>query len=133
MDNVVISNNKASLDGAGICSSADMYIYTSIIKNNKATNGGGIWNQGVLDLVYSTITDNKANVGGGISNYGIINLDVEVTMGSSNILKNTATKNGGGIYNYATIYGDGRAKIENNKPNNIEGDPIKPYPTNKKN
>ncbi|MDD3984420.1 MAG: hypothetical protein PHY59_00665 [Methanobacterium sp.] len=46
---------------------------------------------------------------------------------NSTITYNKA-KIGGGIYNYATIYGNGRDMIENNKPNNIEVDPIKPYP-----
>jgi hypothetical protein len=129
MEKVTISNNTAP-DGAGIYSIDDMYVYSSTISGNVATgHGGGISNYGELDICNSKVTTNKADVGGGISNYGLINLDPETTMGISHITDNIAGEYGGGIYNYATIYGMGDTVIGNNKPDDFKGDPIKPYPS----
>jgi hypothetical protein len=127
MDNVTISNNTAP-EGAGIYSSDSMYVYTSTISGNSATGyGGGIYNYGQFELQTTKITNNNANIGGGISNYGLLFIDPSV-FGISTIEGNNAKENGGGIYNYATIYGAGDTIINNNKPDDIHGDPIKPYP-----
>jgi hypothetical protein len=105
IDQVVISNNTASLDtgasvwaaGGGLSNSASatMTITNSRIINNHAPqgSGGGIVNHGTLDLENTQISGNESGYrGGGIFTAGSIDA-FNVT-----INQNTAA-GGGGIYN----------------------------------
>lgn len=68
------------------------------IRNGNAVNAGGILNEGFLSLTDSIVENNEVSgasnsVGGGIGNLGVLNLDGVTVRG------NTATINGGGLYN----------------------------------
>ncbi len=100
LDNSIISRNSAGDKGGGIRNddSATIIIEASVITKNNSTNdqGGGIFNSGFVSIMNSTISENtvsSSNEGGGICNrYGTITIDF------SNILGNSASEKGGGMW-----------------------------------
>lgn len=120
-----ISANTAELGGGIHNDGSELSVSSSVLTKNIANTGGAIYNNGGILNLYNIvkIMDNHASTGGGIGNYGLI------YMYSSKITNNIATKYGGGIYNYATVYGDNNSSLTANRPDDIKGDPIKPFPT----
>jgi hypothetical protein len=102
IDGTAIISNTAGRDGGGVFNFSHVTISHSLINNNVANMGGGITNAlspsvspGTTTLVVSdtTISDNTAARGAGIDNTG------DLRMTGSAVISNTATEDGGGIYN----------------------------------
>ncbi len=101
ISNVVFGDNSAS-DGGGIWNAGVMTVDQSTISNCTAVGtapdgeGGGICNgfDGALTLVNSTIAQNSAADGAGIYN------EYELTATDCTISGNSASVDGGGIYNF---------------------------------
>ena len=105
----VIENNTVSkgYDGAGIFNRGQIQITGGIIQNNKAADtstkdqgrGGGIYNGtgGNLTIMGGTIQGNSAWRGGGV--YNKQDCEVMVFMNKPSMTNNSATSDGGGIYN----------------------------------
>ncbi|CAG0936620.1 hypothetical protein TFLX_05501 [Thermoflexales bacterium] len=101
LNGTTFRNNVAALGGGGIRNTNLMTITDSLIGPNNSSlgsGGGGIFNtdpDNRVTLVNSTIRDNEAtaSVGGGINNNGFL------ISSSTLITGNTATQDGGGIYN----------------------------------
>ncbi len=162
LNNVEITGGSTQDFGGAlnIAKDASVVIEESIIKNNTAAvDGGAIYNKGNLSISESSIEDNKALVGAGIANYNsaviskssitgnngvsggaIYNRD-SLTLSESNISGNSATF-GGAVYNSGddlnitsstitsnsalvaggAVYSNGDAQIEkSNIANNISG------------
>ena len=120
-----ISGNTAS-NGGGIHNSGTLTLTNSTISGNTvigpAANGGGINNNiaGILTLTNSNISDNTGGVGGGLINWstadlvnstisgntasgeggGIWNFEGTLNLTNSTVSGNTASLDGGGIYNF---------------------------------
>ncbi|QIL73929.1 IPTL-CTERM sorting domain-containing protein (plasmid) [Diaphorobacter sp. HDW4B] len=111
LDNVVLSGNKATVDGGGLW--ADGFSMTLTVRNSTITgntsgqNGGGIYVEdtgGLLLIRNSTISNNQAaKHGGGIYFY---DPDHDVTIEGSTISGNVAGQRGGGIYFYSADNGN---------------------------
>lgn len=119
-----VSNNKAEIGGGINNDHCVISVVSSYINENKATEGGGIYNNnGIFDIFVTQINSNNASCGGGISNYGLIN------MYYSTVTKNYASIRGGGIYNYSTIFKDISTTIVNNTIDNVNLNPVQPFPS----
>jgi M6 family metalloprotease-like protein len=84
--------------GAGMGNLSSSPVLTNVrFNNNAATTGGGMYNQtnANASLTNVTFTGNSANTGAGIDNYQSSPVMSNVTFTS-----NTASSNGGGMYNY---------------------------------
>jgi hypothetical protein len=92
-----ISGNCAGELGGGIDNNGNLNLIHTTVSNNRAqANGGGISNTGTLNLKDSRIGPSNWGIctGGGIFTYkGIVNIQ------NTEISKNTAGDNGGGICN----------------------------------
>jgi predicted outer membrane repeat protein len=96
----LLSANAAS-DGGGIYNVGALTLYASTLWGNAATNGGGgIYNQGTLTLDASTLAYNSATFGGGLYNDTTGNA---VVQDNCNLSGNTATGDGGAIYNLSQL------------------------------
>ena len=122
LQNLTLTNGKASDGGGGICNEGNLTITNCTIINNNATHGGGIYNWGgVCTVINSSINNNTAAyLGGGIYNFGtfevansdisnnivdyygggICNYQGNCIVTNSTINNNIASHAGGGIYNY---------------------------------
>lgn len=125
VNNGFIGANVAYWDGGGIYNDADSHAYVNhstisggpSINGNYATYGGGIFNNGYLSVTGSYIgggdgptnVGNSATYGGGLYNQGIAYLS------ASDVLANTATADGGGIGNTATLNVSNNSVISYNK------------------
>lgn len=120
----LISSNIASTEGGGI------YLWGSILTvvdsnifNNTAIYGGGISNYGTLTVQGSAINDNTAQFGGGIHN-----IDREVILDNTELLRNTAAglevsgARGGAIFNHNGAVNINNSNIDNNTANAISTD-----------
>ncbi len=95
-DSAVV-NNRAGVDGGGLFLGGNSQILQGYIGNNQAGNlGGGIYNLGSLNLANIGIEQNQASSGAGIANVGT---NSRLTLGSFGLNNNTATGNGGGLFN----------------------------------
>lgn len=105
LNNVTFSGNQAER-GGGIYNGhngGETLISGGTISNNIASvQGGGIYNKDSMAINGSTISLSQAPEGGGILNHGL----GELTITTSQILNNTASQTGGGIYNF------GQATVE---------------------
>ena len=88
--------------GGGIDNLGTLTVQDCMITGNSAAAGGGIGNSGSLTVAGCSVTDNSAGFGGGINNHkgGVIEIS------GSRIANNSATDNGGGIYNQDTLTAD---------------------------
>ena len=104
----IIENNtsKGRHGGAGVYNCGKASVTGGIIQNNMTETlydsngfGGGIYNgaAGNLALSGGTIQNNSAEFGGGV--YNDPACEVMALMGRAKIQSNTATRQGGGIYN----------------------------------
>jgi parallel beta-helix repeat protein len=96
----IISNNSAHSRGGGIYySGSSLGMDNNTISGNSAFEGGGIYTGGVLNATWSnnTISNNSADYGGGIYDNSSYTSD---PIWTNNIFDgNTATVEGGGIWN----------------------------------
>jgi hypothetical protein len=111
IDGFTITHGNASqgggirIDAGGISPAPLIEIFNCTIVDNNATgNGGGIYNQDcALATVYCTFSGNSADDGAGI--YSIHNIEPEAIFGAvyCTFLENTATGDGGGVYNNSSM------------------------------
>ncbi|WP_154223685.1 choice-of-anchor Q domain-containing protein [Marinicella rhabdoformis] len=102
--NTIIRDNTANRGGGIQNQKTITNIQNSIIRNNTATlDGGGIQNQSpgtIINMINNSIDNNTSQFGVGLLNYGTTNL-LQSTTFSGNI--GTANSQGGGLYNWGTI------------------------------
>ncbi|MCJ7444849.1 MAG: hypothetical protein MUO26_10020 [Methanotrichaceae archaeon] len=121
-----IYNNKAKEAGGGICNiayygNATLSVQHSDIHDNTASDGGGIYNSAlgrcegngsnaIVSVTNSNIYGNSANNGSGIYNDAIFVKEWTTFPGTAtvfimdgDIYNNTASKDGGGIFNNGTL------------------------------
>jgi hypothetical protein len=135
VENSIIKNNTAAIDGGAIYNKGNLSVSQSSIEDNKALvgsgianynsatvsnssitgndaiSGGAVYNRDSFTLTNTTVTGNTATFGGAFYNVGD---DLNIT--GSTISDNDAFVAGGGVYN------NGRAKIEqSNLTDNISG------------
>ena len=125
VDNGNIFSNSATSNGGGIRNTGDgstVTINTSNIGGsgaNTADNGGGIYNDatgnGEVSITKTTLDSNTATTNGG----GVFN-DGQLSVTASTFDSNQAT-NGGGVFNEAT---NGNANLENSTLSGNSGDGI---------
>lgn len=123
------TNNSNSAKGGAVYNGSDKTLTVnqgSVFKNNHATqgNGGAIYNDGTLTVAQgSTFEGNSAQNGGAVYNASNKNLTI---YGDSTITKNTATSEGGAVYNAGTLTLDttnGDITFSGNKANtNVAND-----------
>ncbi|MEM9155165.1 MAG: choice-of-anchor Q domain-containing protein, partial [Cyanobacteria bacterium P01_F01_bin.33] len=100
-----ISGNTARI-GGGVYNDGLINIADSITSNNTAAlSGGGIYNEvGTANIIGSTISGNFASYGGGVYNrYYSYSTFETISIKDSTISDNSASNDGGGIFNYSTI------------------------------
>ena len=143
-NNCEISGNIATYDGGGVCidnfqkafppysptySTFEATNGTVISGNTANRNGGAVYNKGIFTATDCIIggmnpTDaNKAINGGGVYNYQTVTITntsptefftPEFTMNNSLVKGNSATTNGGGIYNAGILRVSNTSSITNN-------------------
>jgi CSLREA domain-containing protein len=99
LQNLTVSNGRASGSGGGIVNNGTVNITNSTFSGNSASSGGGgIYNGGTVNITNSTFSGNSAIYGGGILNvFGTANIT------NSTLAGNSSTGFGGGIYNSGTV------------------------------
>jgi hypothetical protein len=95
--------------GGGIMNNGEMTVSGGSVSANMATNGSGIFNMGTLDLNGAMVDNNTASENGG----GIYNLWGTLNLNRSSISGNRAA-NGGGVYNYYGTVNMERVSIDHN-------------------
>ncbi len=127
LSSVTIADNESLIaiaGGLGADDNASVVVEDSVIKNNNASiEGGGIYNLSDLVLRNTKIFGNQAGSQGG----GIYNETIgTVTLFTTKVTKNIAGDAGGGIYNEAggtvnlnTATG---TVVVKNRPDNCSGD-----------
>ena len=119
-----ISNNKTLTDaGGGIGNFGQLTINNAnITGNNAKKTGGGIYNAGTTTFKGGTIQQNKANNGAGIMVNTVNGSNPTLTINGGQILNNTSTSTGGGIYSSDnTTINIISGKISGNKSENNNG------------
>lgn len=104
LDNLVLEDGNTTSSGGAINlvnEDSSIVINNSVIRNNSADlNGGGISSIGDVTLNNTTVSENTADVnGGGVEAGGISNSAIRgiLILNSSTISNNTASMNGGGV------------------------------------
>src|SRR5512135_2055573 len=96
LSHAVLQANVSGSQGGAIFSSGPAFITDSLIVSNSAsTFGGGIDNSSAMTIVNSSLTLNSAALGGAIHEWNSANLLVSQSV----IASNTASSQGGGLYN----------------------------------
>jgi len=116
-----VTTNTASANGGGIynASNGTATLTTAGVSDNQAPNGsgGGIYNDGTLNVTSSGVDANQAAFGGGIYN-GLGGATASLT--SAQVNGNSATQQGGGIFNNGTLDVNG-ARVNNNSAGQAGG------------
>jgi fibronectin-binding autotransporter adhesin len=116
-----VTTNTASLNGGGIynASNGSVTLTNAGVSDNQAPNGsgGGIYNDGTLNITSSGVDTNQAIFGGGIYN-GLGG--ATVNLAASQVNGNSATQQGGGIFNDGTLNVNG-AQVNNNSAGQAGG------------
>ena len=104
MSGGIIDNNHAAVHGGGVYVDSGLFSmsYDAVITNNRArTLGGGVYSsdEGIFNMFGGVISNNIASWGGGVNSKNVFEMS-----GNSEIVNNTATGYGGGVY----IGGDNR-------------------------
>lgn len=100
----VIASNTASGGGAGLYNSNTMNLRNVRFVNNKSTDSAGaIYSTGMMNLTGGVFENNYGDTGGAIGNYGIIGDTLFAQISDSQFSGNSATY-GGAIYNWDDIY-----------------------------
>jgi predicted outer membrane repeat protein len=99
---IIYGVNDASV-GGGIANDrgSTLTVSDSTISGNRAADGGGIANAGTLTISDCFIAGNQAIDGGGIRNL----IGGKLTVSDSTIRYNSASYDGGGIYNFTGARG----------------------------
>ena len=104
--NVTSSNftaNTATVSGGAIYANGATNITGGTFTGNiAATSGGGIYNDGTTTLSGVNFTNNSVTNGSGGAIYNNSGKNLDITNG--NFYNNSATNNGGAIYNGGTLY-----------------------------
>jgi hypothetical protein len=99
VSNSTLSDNSA-FEGGGIFNDGGtLTVSNSTLANNSASYGGGIQNTGTVTIDTSKLYGNSAVFGGGIANGGD-STGGAITITNSSLSGNSASQDGGGIYNY---------------------------------
>ena len=105
---IVIMGNNAIIERAGVvfrlfhvAASGSLTLNQVIVQGGNAVEGGAIYNLGSLNLSGSTVRNNSATDGGALYNLGTANINSSSVIGGSAGTLNTASSNGGGIFNNA--------------------------------
>jgi predicted outer membrane repeat protein len=118
---LVITGGKAA-DGAGIYNEGHLTLTRVLVRGNVAEgNGGGIYNAGALTLDRSVLRRNSADMGGGLYDFGARTPPAApTTLYGSCICRNTATNDGGGIYEGfgAGLSVEGTSQVSRNSTSN---------------
>ncbi|WP_461067209.1 right-handed parallel beta-helix repeat-containing protein [Streptomyces pseudoechinosporeus] len=116
-----VKGNTAEGAGGGIFNGGEVTLDHSTVEGNTATSsdlgiGGGIFNAGTVTLNNrSTVERNTASRNGG----GIFNDDFgTMTLNRSTVKRNTTSGNGGGIYNDGGTVTLNRSTVRDNTPDN---------------
>lgn len=100
LSGVKISGGNANI-GGGIDNLGSLTLSESTITGNTATtNGGGIYSSGTLNVSASTFSGNSAVSGAGVFTSVSTAID---SISNSTLTGNTASGNGGAIYNSASV------------------------------
>jgi predicted outer membrane repeat protein len=118
-----LNNNTAGLSGGAIAKvDGDMVLEDTVVRDNVGASAGGIFSRSASTrLVRSRVEHNTAQngSGGGIFNtaYGV----TTVTLVDTQVTANTASGNGGGVYNQsgAQLVLQGSSAVTGNAPNDI--------------
>jgi predicted outer membrane repeat protein len=115
LSGMTISNGQASSGGSGILNSGTLTVNNCSLSNNSV---GGIANEpgGALTLNGCMLSGNSALSGGGIYNYG----NATLTVSNSTVVQNTATGDGGGIFNEGKVTISG-CTLAGNKASTLGG------------
>ena len=101
MTSGIISGNTAILNGGGVANSSVFYMYDGEISGNSTSNGcgGGVWNKlEFIETGNSVSNEIRLN----ITNYGVW-YPAEYNIINGTISGNTATYDGGGVYNQSML------------------------------
>lgn len=99
LNNTTLSGGDA-FAGGGVFNRGRLTVRNSTIRENNSSIGGAITNVGTLRVIASALRNNRAIEGGAISNQGS---SAQATISLSTIANNTATSQGGGIVNAASM------------------------------
>lgn len=93
--NSTFDGNSAGYSGGAINNNGDLSIASSTFTDNSTQFGGAIYNYllGETTIATTTFDDNTGSTGGAIHNFG------DFTLESSLLIRNSASQNGGAIYN----------------------------------
>ena len=102
-DSLIVSNS-ASGGGAGLYNSNTMNLTNVRFINNTSTeSAGAVYSTGMMNLTAGIFENNSGDTGGAIGNYGIIGDTLFAQISDSRFSGNSATY-GGAIYNWDDIY-----------------------------
>jgi parallel beta-helix repeat protein len=116
ISSILTGNSVAATYGGGaIYNMGTVTITNSTLSGNTASVGGAISNPSagkIINIINSTLSGNTATIGGAIYNLGTLTISESILSG------NTASSNGGSLYNagIATLHFN---RIINNSPNAI--------------
>jgi predicted outer membrane repeat protein len=120
--------NGHQSNGGGISNQGTLTVSDCTVQYSEAYEGGGIFNSGTLTVSGSTLDANSAVEGGGIGNTGELMVNDSSWIGGSPVGPsglwrgaNTASGNGGGIYNDGTATVDHSWVAGNFCPNDAGG------------
>ena len=97
--NLLLSNGVGG-DGGGIFNEGTLTLDRCVLTGHSAGRGGGIFNTGSLTLAQTLVAGNEAGEGGGTYNDTSGTLDIV----SATIASNTATTEGGGLFDAGTLH-----------------------------
>ena len=98
-DSTISGNSSGSFGGGLYNIRATLEVSQSQVEENVAAqNGGGIFNAGIANVINTGIIGNQAEIGGGIAN-GDNSDSGDLTLTNNAIAQNTASLDGGGLFN----------------------------------
>lgn len=109
--------NTATSNGGAIYNEGEINTLSGTFKANSAdSNGGAIYNTGTINDLGGTYTSNSAVFGGALYNDGTITNAINATFGGDNATDGNSADNGGAIYNAAgkTLSIDSTSIFKNN-------------------
>jgi large repetitive protein len=92
------SGDKAGTRGGGLLNYGTSYLTDDTFSGDSTQLGGGIYNAGGTTVTDGTFLGDSAQLGGGVLNSGTAN----ATLMGDTFTDDTASANGGGVYNYGT-------------------------------
>ena len=124
--NSTITNNSAANQGGGLWNQIGSLLFldssTTVANNTAQVLGGGVYNRGFLSALDTAFADNRAEVNGGaiyITPTGSTRIE------NSSLSSNTAGNDGGGVFNFGSVFTQG-STFENNVADNTGGAIFRP-------